>query len=215
MSSPNWVIKPLVAEEIYTDRQEYLDYLYHTALKAKTRRTSSTVLLGQRRMGKTEIFKRVVNRLFFEQDHKDPQAVVPVFYSFPDTFKDDWQFSTQYVENFIRWYVAFRFRDPKMLSKETVEREQLIAFIHQQRALIGELAPSVNLLKTLLQQQVTMPEHTALYHPRRVSDDNDSTIVMFLDEFQNTRLPQYKFDVVGYMQEAVESPTCPHFVTGS
>ncbi|QTA82439.1 restriction endonuclease domain-containing protein [Desulfonema limicola] len=38
---------------------------------------------------------------------------------------------------------------------------------------------------------------------------------MFLDEFQNTRLPQYNFDIVGYMQEAVESPTCPHFVTGS
>jgi hypothetical protein len=38
---------------------------------------------------------------------------------------------------------------------------------------------------------------------------------VFLDEFQNSRLPQYQFDVVGYMQEAVESPTCPHFVTGS
>jgi hypothetical protein len=38
---------------------------------------------------------------------------------------------------------------------------------------------------------------------------------MFLDEFQNTRLPQYNFDIVGMMQEAVESPTCPHFVTGS
>jgi DNA-binding transcriptional MerR regulator len=38
---------------------------------------------------------------------------------------------------------------------------------------------------------------------------------MFLDEFQNARLPQYKFDIVGYMQNAVESRTCPHFVTGS
>ena len=43
----------------------------------------------------------------------------------------------------------------------------------------------------------------------------DTSIVMFLDEFQNTHLPQYNFRVVGYMQEAVESPTCPHFVTGS
>ena len=51
--------------------------------------------------------------------------------------------------------------------------------------------------------------------PRRVSDWHEATIVMFLDEFQNTRLPQYNFDVVGLMQEAVESPTCPHFVTGS
>jgi hypothetical protein len=34
----------------------------------------STVLFGQRRMGKTEIFKRIVNRLFFEQDHRDPKT---------------------------------------------------------------------------------------------------------------------------------------------
>ncbi|MCP4129532.1 MAG: hypothetical protein GY754_00825, partial [bacterium] len=28
-------------------------------------------------------------------------------------------------------------------------------------------------------------------------------------------MPQYKFSIAGFMQEAVESPTCPHFVTGS
>jgi len=55
----------------------------------------------------------------------------------------------------------------------------------------------------------------ALEAPRRVSDVDDTTIAVFLDEFQNTRLPQYNFDIVGFMQEAVESPTCPHFVTGS
>jgi len=49
-------------------------------LKAKTRRTGSTVLLGQRRMGKTEL------------DYQVPQAVVPVYYSFPDTFENRWDF---------------------------------------------------------------------------------------------------------------------------
>jgi len=186
MSSPNWVIKPLVAEEIYTDRQEYLDYLYHAALKAKTRRTGSTVLLGQRRMGKTEIFKRVVNRLFFEQDHKDPQAVVPVFYSFPDTFDNRWDFAIKYVENVLRWHLAFRLREPKFLSKETMNREQLIAFITKPMAFFEVLEPSVNLIKSLIQQQITGPEQTAIYHPRWISDYHDSTIVMFLDEFQNT-----------------------------
>jgi hypothetical protein len=39
-------LKPSIAEEIYTDRQEFLDYLFQAALKAKTRRTGSTVLLG-------------------------------------------------------------------------------------------------------------------------------------------------------------------------
>jgi hypothetical protein len=63
-----WAIRPLVSEDVYTNREEHLEYLYNAAIDAATRRTMSTVLLGQRRMGKTEIFKRVVNRLFFEQD---------------------------------------------------------------------------------------------------------------------------------------------------
>ena len=87
-----WAIRPLVPEEVYTDRDEHLEYLYNAALYAATRRTMSTVLLGQRRMGKTEIFKRVVNRLFFEQDHLDPKAVIPVDYSFKDEPLDRWEF---------------------------------------------------------------------------------------------------------------------------
>ncbi len=213
MTSPNWVIKPLVAEEIYTDRQEYLDYLYHAALKAKTRRTGSTVLLGQRRMGKTEIFKRVVNRLFFEQDHKDPQAVVPVFYSFPDTFNNRWDFAIKYVENFIRWYIAFRLRDPAWLL-ETLDAEKLVT-LREKMSITKGFQVCLNFLTDLHKQKITIPEQDAVSLPRRISDYDDSTIVMFLDEFQNTRLPHHKFDVVGYMQEAVESPTCPHFVTGS
>ena len=79
MNKNQWAIKTLVPEEVYTDREHFLDYFYQTALKAQHRRSMSTVLLGQRRMGKTEIFKRVVNRLFFEQDHTDPNAVVPIY----------------------------------------------------------------------------------------------------------------------------------------
>ena len=75
-----WAIRPLVPREVYTDSQEHIDYLYNAALDAIGRKTMSTVLLGQRRMGKTEIFKRVVNRLFFEQNNQDPDAVVPVYY---------------------------------------------------------------------------------------------------------------------------------------
>jgi hypothetical protein len=66
--SRRWVIRPLTPEEVYTDREGPLAFFYKAALEAIGRRTRSTVLLGQQRMGKTEIFKRVVNRLFFEQE---------------------------------------------------------------------------------------------------------------------------------------------------
>ena len=213
--TPKWAIKTIVPEEVYTDRQYFLDSFYEAALKARTRRTMSTVLLGQRRMGKTEIFKRVVNRLFFEQDHRDPNAVIPIYYSFPDTFKDEWHFAEKYLENFMRWYTAFRLRDQNILSLKTVNRDSLITIIKNRLTMTEAFEASFDFLAGLLKKTVTIPEEWALCWPRRVSDHDDSTIVVFLDEFQNTRLPQYQFDVVGYMQEAVESPTCPHFVTGS
>ncbi len=214
-TQPRWVIRPQVPEPVYTDRQEFLDYFYHAALETAARRTMSTVLLGQRRMGKTEIFMRVVNRLFWEQDYEDPQAVVPVYYSFKDESLDRWSFAIDYVENFLRWYAAFRLRDPRVLTTDFVNRSELPGFIDKRLDVPMGLSGTLKLIESLQAKAVTIPEMAALTAPRRVSDYDDSSIVMFLDEFQNTRLPQYDFSVVGFMQQAVESNTCPHFVTGS
>ncbi len=211
-----WVVKPLVPAKVYTDRAEFLAYFYQTALKAATRRTMSTVLLGQRRMGKTEIFKRVVNRLFFEQDPKSPQAVVPVYYSFPDVVKDERSFAVKYIENFMRYYVGFYTSRPELVE-DAPEGDELLALIEESRGLYP-FTRTLDLLlrkhKAILYDSI-LPQQTALWVPRQIADIDDSTTVMFLDEFQNTRLPHYDFDVVGWMQEAVESPNCPHFVTGS
>ncbi len=87
----------------------------NAAINAARRGTTSTVLLGQRRMGKTEIFKRVVNRLFFEQDPKSPDAVITVYYSFPDARTDERRFAKDYVENFMRFYVGFHTRRPEFV----------------------------------------------------------------------------------------------------
>ena len=210
-----WVIKPDFPDEVYTDRQEFIERFTHDAYEAIARRTMSTVLLGQRRMGKTEIFKRVVNRLFFEQDHKDPEAVVPVYFSFPEEKLDKWAFSIRYVENFIRWYAAFKINDPRIISERNLPRQELSQFIKIHIEVTEGLKGALNIFEWLQIKDVTLPEYSALTTPRHVSDYDDSTIAMFLDEFQNTHLPQYDFRVVGFMQEAVESNTCPHFVTGS
>ncbi len=210
-----WAIPPLVPKEVYTDREEHLEYFYNAAMAAIGRRTMSTVLLGQRRMGKTEIFKRVVNRLFFEQDHRDSNAVVPVYYSFKDEPLDRWEFAIGYVENFLRWYAAFRLRNPEILSPRSVRRNELPELIRSRLDVPVGLSGALNLMRFLQDKDVTLPENEAVILPRGVSDWDESTICMFLDEFQNTRLPQYSFSIVGFMQEAVESPTCPHFVTGS
>jgi hypothetical protein len=217
MNSPKInAIKTLVPDEIFTDRKDFLDYFLNASYRAAGRRSMSTVLLGQRRMGKTEIFKRVVNKLFEEQDHNDPSAVIPVYYKFSDNITDRWEFSIQYVENFIRWYAAFRLNEPDLIDDDQiVKRANLINFIKDSMEVTSGFQGALNILLWLQDKDVTIPEQTSLKIPRSVSDRDDSTIIMFLDEIQNIHLPQQNFRVVGYMQDAVESPTCPHFVTGS
>jgi hypothetical protein len=210
-----YVVKPLVPEDVYTDRTEFLDYLYHTAREAAHRRTTSTVLLGRRRMGKTEIFKRVINRLFFEQDINDPHTVIPVYYSFKEEKTDRWEFAIGYVENILRWMTAFRLCDPDIILTHKIKRQELVSFIRSKLAMTVGLEGALRQFESIQEKDITIPEEEAVIFPRRISDYDDITIVMFLDEFQNTRLPQHNFSIVGYMQEAVESPTCPHFVTGS
>ena len=210
-----WAVKTDVPEEVYTDSQAFIERFVTDAYEAMARRTMSIVLLGQRRMGKTEIFKRVVNRLFFEQDHQDPKAVVPVYYSFPEEKLDKWDFSVRYVENFVRWSVAFRLRNPAIISRATVTLQDLPKFVRANLEVSEGFDRALNLLQWLQQKDVTLPEQAAICLPREISDWDDTTIAMFLDEFQNTHLPQYDFRIVGFMQEAVESNTCPHFVTGS
>ncbi len=215
--TPPWAVRPITPEEIYTDRAEHLEFLYDYALKAVTRRSMSTVVLGQRRMGKTEIFKRVVNRLFFEQEHYGDlhRSVVPVYFCFEDKPTDKWAFAEKYLENFLRWYAAFRLRNTDLLSDDALDQADLAKIIRGDSVLSKELKGALNLFDALPGRNVIDPEGKTLWMPRRVSDRHEGAIVMFLDEFQNTRLPQYGFDIVGLMQEAVESPTCPHFVTGS
>ncbi len=215
LKESEWVIRPEVPDEVYTDRQEFIERFMKDAYEAAARRTMSIVLLGQRRMGKTEIFKRVVNRLFFEQDHNDPKAVVPVYFSFPEEKVDRWEFSISYVENFLRWYTAFRLNEINIISEKTVARCQLAEFVRSNIEVTRGLTGALNIFEWLQIKDVTLPEYSALTTPRHVSDWDESTIVMFLDEFQNTCLPQYDFRVTGFMQGAVESNTCPHFVTGS
>ena len=217
VKTPSWAVRPVTPEAIYTDRAEHLESLYDYALNTIGRRSMSTVLLGRRRMGKTEIFKRVVNRLFFEQEHHEDlrRSVVPVYYLFEDKPTDEWRFAEKYLENFLRWHVAFRLRKTKALFQQMIDRKKLVEIISGDPALSDELEGALNLFKALPGRDVIDPSGKVLWTPRRVSDWSEGSIVMFLDEFQNTRLPQYGFDIVGAMQEAVESPTCPHFVTGS
>ena len=209
-------VETMVPDDVYTDRTERIDYFFETALNAIERRSMSTVLLGHRRMGKTEIFKRVVNRLFSEQDHADTNAVVPVYFEFPDEVVDRRDFAVKYTVNFIKWYAGFRLNDPGVISSR-VKSGELIDFVENRIEITEGLRLAIGFVRGLGDPDALMPipEQDAVNLPRDIAFTDDSTIAVFLDEFQNTRLPHRDFSITGFFQQAVESPRCPHFVTGS
>ncbi|KPA18186.1 ATPase domain protein, prokaryote domain protein [Candidatus Magnetomorum sp. HK-1] len=207
-------IENFVPEEVYTDRQEHIEYFYNAALNAVSRRTMSTVLLGQRRMGKTEIFTRVVNQLFSVQNHQDDEAVIPIFFKFPEENITRYDFALRYVENFLRWFVAFRMKDLTLLRKPR-DLHELIRHIEKKLELTPGLDIAIDTTKAIMNNGAVMPAQVAIMLPKDVAFAEDIAIAVFLDEFQNTRLPHLDFSIVGFFQEAVESPRCPHFVTGS
>jgi hypothetical protein len=60
-----WVIRPQTPEEVYTDRQEFIEYFVTLALEAIRRRTMSTVLLNilsQEILGHGVLFGRFMSR---------------------------------------------------------------------------------------------------------------------------------------------------------
>lgn len=214
-NNQKWIVKNRVSDDVFTNRVNFLDYYYRVSLQTSQRLTMSNVLLGYRRMGKTEIFRRVVNKLFFEQNKKSPESVVPIYYTFSDQIKDDIQFATEYLETFLRFYLGFYLDEPKLIKKASGYNE-----LRETAKKAMANVPSSETLNWILTtiENITdypVPAKVAIELPRRVSDIDDTNIVVFLDEFQNANLPQFDFNVVGYYQEGADSPTCPHFLTGS
>jgi hypothetical protein len=213
MEIQQMIVESLIPDEVYTDRQEHIDYYYKAALKAINRQTMSSVLLGQRRMGKTEIFKRVVNRLFYGQENQK-DVVIPVFYQFPENSFSHKAFALQYIENFLRWFAAFHLNSPDLL-RNPVEMNDFLNCFENQISMTQGTRFAIDLFKAVKSDGVVVPEYKAIHMPKAVAFSDNIRIAMFLDEFQNTRKPHQNFNIVGCFQEAVESPRCPHFVTGS
>ena len=80
--------------------------------------------------------------------------------------------------------VMLRFSNPE-------EIDELLTLIDKHITITRGFSVAINLLNGIVKKGVINPSKKAIHLPRTVSDLDDSTIIMFIDEFQNTRMPQY------------------------
>jgi hypothetical protein len=203
---------PVLPDDLFTDREDLLARLKREALDTPLYRTRSMVLLGHRRIGKTEVLKRLYNWLFWEQD-----KVVPIYITYETLSRESRKYAEQYMSEFLRQYVAFKRKDPDLVDDRidgaTIARQLLEEQENEGLRLFVAGHPAVNTYRStgdLL--------NVAIQGPRRVADRNEEPIFMMVDEFQHVIEIRDSDggdpNTLGKHQPAVESRWCPHLVSG-
>ncbi|MDI6793457.1 MAG: ATP-binding protein, partial [bacterium] len=204
-----YIFTPACPDELFTDREEEMELLWQMGIDTEKRWTRSAVLIGLRRLGKTELFKRVHSKLFFEQD-----KVVPIFFSYEGAILNSKEFTERYFLNFIRQYLAFT--TGKDLSYLQKDLDKLIEAAYEKKD-----AGLIYVIEFFLNLRNNKDEllEIAINAPRTVADYNERPIIVFLDEFQDVLKIKtsdgINSNALGKHQNAVESRWCPHIITGS
>jgi hypothetical protein len=207
----------ILSDEIFTDRENILATLKKIAYGAKRQQFFSPVLIGHRRIGKTEVLKKLYNELFWEQNE-----VVPIYITFEELSRESRQFAMQYLTFFLSQYMGFKLKDVNLIKK-TRKLDDIIGHIkefarEQNNHGLLRLLDSVN--SVITDNKDTWPIlNCAIWAPRRVSEDNEEPIFVMLDEFQHVIEIRNENggdpNALGKYQHAVEYRRCPHLVTGS
>jgi serine/threonine-protein kinase RsbW len=105
-SHPKQILGRLSDDEFF-NREAEAERLYAVAT---SRRASSALLLGPRRVGKTELLRRCFDRLF------DEGAVAPFYYALRPYSLDSEAFARDYLSQFLAQFIAFRRNDARLIA---------------------------------------------------------------------------------------------------
>lgn len=206
-----YIFTPACPEELFTDREDEMAVLWRLGVNTALRRTSPTALIGLRRLGKTELFRRIHGKLFFEQDE-----VAPFFFSYQGQNLTGGPLAKNYLREFLGQYLAF------------TEHKDL-SFLHRGLDSLLDFAEEIGLpfddwivprFRTAQREEDEgLMLSTAFEAPRTVADALERPVVVFLDEFERILWVRNRDgtdpDALGKYQVSVESMWCPHIITGS
>ena len=105
-------VEEMLAYEEFTDRVEILRDLDAWVKNIQRMASLSTAIIAPRRMGKTVLFDRLVNIVFFKPEYK----VAPFYFRMKreeTTLRD---FLLEYATTFFRQFIAYCDQDPKLYS---------------------------------------------------------------------------------------------------
>jgi hypothetical protein len=165
----------MIPEDQFFDRQEEIQSLLDRIIRLPGFPVQTCFLTGPRRVGSSEIIKRVYRELFLGQE-----KILPFFYRFERTFHDPLSFVRDYLTALIRQYVAFQDKNPSVLLPEVV------AFQTVERIALYRSDPGLDRLLSEYQEHLNCQDREglvrfALHAPRMLAENSTEHACMILD----------------------------------
>lgn len=205
------------APSLFVGRKREMQEFHQWIARMPDLLSQSRALLGRRKSGKTAFVQRLFNQLWSANG-----AVIPFFFSIPETAVWYPDFVLMYYRTFATQYISFLERD-SLLVRTPLEMEEIRAYAEAQG--ISSFVRDVDtILKSLERGLYGVMWDTAYRAPHRTADIYDQRILVIIDEFQylSTNIfarQDLSGDSVesmpGSYHEVSESKVAPMLATGS
>lgn len=199
-------------DESFVGRRQEIDQIYRLALEASGPRRHSTLLMGRRGIGKSEILRRAYNLLFWNQSR-----VVPIHMTVTKETQELVAFARQWLATFLRQYVGFKRRDAELINDEAMPFKRAVRLAHESdqpwlRQLVANFEESLRDEDwiCLLRNSVAASLLTA----RNLREP----IFTIVDEFQRVGRLHHEGESItlaGQFEYILQSHDAPHLIAGS
>jgi anti-sigma regulatory factor (Ser/Thr protein kinase) len=207
--------QPLLAlspDEWFVGRRREIDQVYQLGLEAAGARRHSTLLVGRRGIGKSEILRRSYNRLFWNQTR-----VVPIYLTLTKETQDVVAFARQWLATFLRQWIGFRRKDAALVDDEAMPFSRVVRLAHRagQPALVQLID---NFEESLRDRDWVCLLRSSVAAPLTVARMSREPVFTIVDEFQRVgrlSLEGTPMPLSGLFEFILQGHEAPHLLAGS
>lgn len=202
----------VLPDEEFFSRESDVQKLFNAGLDVARSLQPSCFLTGNRKSGKTEILKRVYNRLFWEQD-----TVIPFFHSLPKYLNSAEAFCREYFFRSILQFVGFLRKDPLLVMADDFHFNRIIQLAYESKySWLVEAVDNFQAYSHSKDLQVT--SELAIHFPATASMKSGFRGFVILDDFHHiaSLLTQEEMSLLAEnFLSALQSRQAPHLFSGS
>ncbi|MCP4397036.1 MAG: hypothetical protein GY801_07020 [bacterium] len=185
-----WPVEEMLAYDEFTDRVELLRELENWVKNIQRMTAPGTALIAPRRMGKTVLLDRLVNRVFFQPDNR----VAPFYFKMKREKMILHEFLRWYARIFFRQYIAYCHQDPVLFKAEELPLEELIDIPSKHQAVIM----AKESIQGFLKHDAIYGHEGARNHwdafirvPEILGSHSGVRVAVIIDEFQDMKFYVY------------------------